>query len=290
MISRNFRLRFLTAAVGLPLFFVLIYLLPHLHHLGFNLLVTAATVLGALELDRLLRARGLAAFGFSPYLAALLPAAAYLQVSGLLPRGALWAALAGLVMLVLAASLMVRREEDLHPMLARTAASLLVLLYPGLFAAFVVLLSGLPEASLRLLMFFSLVFVDDLLAYTAGGLARGWSRLHWAVSPNKVGDRLRRRHGRRGRRRGVVPRLGAAAPAGWIPGGDRLRRRHRGADYSGRLGGVGLEALGAGQGLQRGDPGARRGAGFHRFLAAGRTRVLSVFPLGLARPVVLKYI
>lgn len=185
MISRNFRLRFLTAAVGLPLFFVLIYLLPHLHHLGFNLLVTAATVLGALELDRLLRARGLAAFGFSPYLAALLPAAAYLQVSGLLPRGALWAALAGLVMLVLAASLMVRREEDLHPMLARTAASLLVLLYPGLFAAFVVLLSGLPEASLRLLMFFSLVFVDDLLAYTAGGLARGWSRLHWAVSPNK---------------------------------------------------------------------------------------------------------
>jgi phosphatidate cytidylyltransferase len=181
----NFWLRFLTASVGLPLFFVLIFLLPHLHHLGFNLLVVAATVLGALELAGLLRAQGLHPFRACPYLSGLLPAAGYLQVSGILPWGSLWAVLAGLVVLVLLGSLQARRQEDLEPMLSKTASSLLVLLYPGLFAACVVLLSALPEASLSLLMFFSLVFVNDLLAYTAGTLARGWSRLGYAVSPKK---------------------------------------------------------------------------------------------------------
>ncbi len=185
MSSGNFRLRFLTATVGLPLFFVLIFLLPHLHHLGFNLVVIVATVLGALELARLLQSQGLHPFRAIPYLSGLLPAAGYLQMAGLLPWGSLWAALGILVMFVLLASLLVRREEELRPMLSKTASSLLVLLYPGLFAACVVLLSSLPEPSLSLLLFFSLVFVNDLLAYTAGTLARGWSRLGYAVSPNK---------------------------------------------------------------------------------------------------------
>jgi len=181
----NFWLRFLTATVGLPVFFVLIFLLPHLHHLGFNLLVTVSTVLGALELEKLLQTQGLRPFRASPYLSGLLPAAAYLQVAGILPWGSLWAALGILVVLALLATLAVRREEELRPMLSKAASSMLVLLYPGLFAAWFVLLSSLPEASLSLLMFFSVVFVNDLLAYTAGTLARGWTRLGWAVSPNK---------------------------------------------------------------------------------------------------------
>jgi phosphatidate cytidylyltransferase len=185
VISKNFRLRFLTATVGLPLFFVLLYLLPHLYHLGFNVLVVVATVLGGLELAGLLRAQGIPAWRLSPYLGGLLPAVAYLQIPGLLPRGVLWAVLTGLVTLVLLAALIARTKEELRPMLSRTASSLLVLLYPGLFAAFVVRLSSLPEASLSLLLFFSLVFTNDLLAYSAGMLARGWTRLGYAVSPNK---------------------------------------------------------------------------------------------------------
>jgi phosphatidate cytidylyltransferase len=185
VISTNFRLRFLTVTVGLPLFFVLIFILPHLYHLGFNLLVVAVTVLGGLELSKLLRARGIPAFRMGPYLGGLLPAAAYLQISGLLPWGSLWAALMGLLTLVLLAALIARTQEELRPMLSRTVSTLLVLLYPGLFAAFVVLLSSLPEASLSLLLFFSLVFSNDLLAYTAGTLSRGWTRLGYAVSPNK---------------------------------------------------------------------------------------------------------
>jgi phosphatidate cytidylyltransferase len=80
-----------------------------------------------------------------------------------------------------------------------------------------VLLSSLPEASLSLLLFFSLVFVNDLLAYSAGTLARGWSRLGWAVSPNKSAI---------GFAAGLAGSIGAAAlyrvlaprllPVGWL--------------------------------------------------------------------------
>jgi phosphatidate cytidylyltransferase len=70
-------------------------------------------------------------------------------------------------------------------MLPRAASALLLVLYPGLFMAFVVRLSGLPQASLALGFFFCLVFLNDTLAYLGGVLARGWSRLGWPVSPNK---------------------------------------------------------------------------------------------------------
>lgn len=183
MKAGNFLMRSLTFAVGVPLFIVLVYFLPHLHHLALSVLVTFAAVAGGLELAVLLRAKGLKPW--APWLGAALPAAAYLEVAGLLPAGALWVALLALLLLLLLRSVFVVRAEKLEPMLGRISASLLTLLYPGLFLAFLVRISGLPRPTLALAFFFCLVFLNDLLAYTAGMLARGWSRLHWPVSPKK---------------------------------------------------------------------------------------------------------
>jgi phosphatidate cytidylyltransferase len=180
-----FWLRLLTFAVGLPAFYALIFLLPQLHHLAFNLLAVAATALGGRELARLLTHKGLPFAGFSAWVGALLPAAAYLELAGWLPGGSLWAALLAAFIAVLAATVWVRRREQLEPMLALLAGSLLLLLYPGLLMAFVVRLSALRQASLALGFFFCLVFANDTLAYAGGMLARGWSRLGWPVSPNK---------------------------------------------------------------------------------------------------------
>jgi phosphatidate cytidylyltransferase len=183
--SGKFWLRLLTFTVGVPLFFALVFLLPHLHHLALNVVVTAVAVLGGLELAGLLRSKGLAATRAGPWLGALLPASAYLELGGWLPSGSLWVALVALVMLALLRTVWARGAEELPPMLARLAASLLVIIYPGLFLAFVVRLSGLPAASLALGYFFCLVFFNDTMAYLGGVLARGWSRLNWPVSPNK---------------------------------------------------------------------------------------------------------
>ncbi len=185
MISGRFWPRLATFVVGLPAFYALIFLLPHLHHLAFNLLAVAAALLGGLELSALLAHKGLPRARAGAWLGALLPAAAYLELEGLLPAGSLWALLLALAGGALAATVWARRAEELEPMLPRAASTLLLVVYPGLFLSFVVRLSGLPRAELALGFFFVLVFVNDTLAYLAGVLARGWSRLGWPVSPNK---------------------------------------------------------------------------------------------------------
>jgi phosphatidate cytidylyltransferase len=183
--SGRFWPRLVTFAVGLSVFYGLIFRLPHLHHLAFNLLAAAATVLGGLELARLLAGKGLPFVKAASWLGALLPAAAYLEIEGRLPPGSLWAALLLLAGGALAATVWARSKERLEPMLPKAAANLLLVLYPGLFMAFVVRLSGLPRPELTLGFFFCLVFINDTLAYLGGVLARGWSRLGWPVSPNK---------------------------------------------------------------------------------------------------------
>jgi phosphatidate cytidylyltransferase len=177
--------RLVTFTVGLPVFYALIFLLPHLHHLAFNALATAAALAGGLELSALLAHKRLPPARAGAWLGALLPAAAYLELAGWLPGGSLWAAFLMLAGGALAATVWARRTEQLEPMLPRAAGTLLLVLYPGLFMAFVVRLSGLPQADLALGFFFCLVFFNDTLAYLGGVLARGWSRLNWAVSPNK---------------------------------------------------------------------------------------------------------
>ena len=185
MISGRFWPRLATFVVGLSAFYALIFLLPHLHHLAFNLLATAAALAGGLELSALLAHKGLPRARAAAWLGPLLPAAAWLELSGWLPAGSLWAALLVLSGAALAATVLARSAEDLQPMLPRAAGALLLVLYPGLFMAFVVRLSGLPQASLALGFFFCLVFLNDTMAYVGGMLARGWSRLGWPVSPNK---------------------------------------------------------------------------------------------------------
>lgn len=106
-------------------------------------------------------------------------------MAGWLPAGSLWAALLILLLAALASAVWVRRNEQLDPMLSGLANTLLLLLYPGLFLAFVVRLSSLSQSSLSLGFFFCLVFLNDTMAYVGGMLARGWSRLAWPVSPNK---------------------------------------------------------------------------------------------------------
>jgi phosphatidate cytidylyltransferase len=183
--SGRFWPRLATFAAGIPAFYALIFLLPHLHHLAFNLLAVAASLLGGLELEALLAHKGLPRARAGAWLGALLPAAAYLELEGLLPAGSLWALLVVLIGGALAATVWARQTRQLEPMLPRAAAAALLVLYPGLFMSFVVRLSGLPQAELALAFFFGLVFFNDTLAYLAGVLARGWSRLGWAVSPNK---------------------------------------------------------------------------------------------------------
>ena len=181
----NLRVRVLLAVVGLPLLFALIFLLPYYRHLGLNVAAVAVTALGALELEALLAAKGTNRLRALAVLSALIPAAAYLEITGLIRPVWFHVVIVTLLSVGLLDLLRVPRGGDMSPLLQKAAGSFLLLIYPALFVSFVVRITGLPEATLALLFFFSLNFGNDIMAYLVGTFLGSRTRLGLPVSPNK---------------------------------------------------------------------------------------------------------
>jgi phosphatidate cytidylyltransferase len=89
------------------------------------------------------------------------------------------------VALVLVVELFVAEPAAFSAILPRMAATLAVLIYPGLFFSFTIRLSGLPHASAILVAFFVMVFGNDALAYAVGSLWGRGGRTVLQISPNK---------------------------------------------------------------------------------------------------------
>jgi phosphatidate cytidylyltransferase len=184
---KGFAVRISMVAVALPLLGVLVFLLPWRTHLAFNLLVTAVSVIGSLEVVGLLDARRIPVSRYlAPALAGTLPVAAYLQAAGIVPGVELQllmtAAVAGII---LVRSIIFQNKATLRGLLAYAGASLLAVLYPAFFLSFVTRMTGLVEPSLTVAFFLCVIFGDDMNAYFVGSL---WGRstcLHLPVSPNK---------------------------------------------------------------------------------------------------------
>ena len=184
---RSFGVRMAMIAVALPLIGVFVFVLPQWTHLGFNLLVTAVSVVGSLEVIGLLEARRIpVSRRLAPVLAGTLPVAAYLQAAGIVAGvelHLLWTTAVAGILLVRA--IIVPGKTALRTILGSAAASFAAALYPAFFLSFLTRMSGLAEPSLAVAFFLCVVFGDDMLAYFVGSL---WGRstcLHLPVSPNK---------------------------------------------------------------------------------------------------------
>jgi phosphatidate cytidylyltransferase len=150
-----------------------------------NLCTVAVAAAGARELDSLLAKRGTPAFPRLFILAALIPAGTYLEVLGLIPPAWSPAVPTALVMLVLLRSLWARERKDLDALLQRISSSLLVLIYPAVLLSFIVRLTVFEDARWVLLLFFSIIFANDIMAYLAGMFLGRSTRLGLTLSPNK---------------------------------------------------------------------------------------------------------
>jgi len=185
MNGSSFLVRTATVVVALPLFFLLIFILPHYNHLVLNIAVVLGAAVGAKEVEALLAKRGLQTFPFLFPLAGLIPAVTYLEVIEVVsPRWSL-AVPTALVVLVLLRSLWVRGSQDLAPLLQRISTSLLVLIYPALLLSFIVRLSALENAGLVLFFFFSINCANDVMAYLVGMFVGRGTKLSYPISPNK---------------------------------------------------------------------------------------------------------
>jgi phosphatidate cytidylyltransferase len=183
---KGFRSRILLVAVAFPVLAALILAVPHLHHLGFNLVVIGASVIGALETAALFRSRKIPiSAALAAALSATLPAATYLEIVGIIPPGWLGVWLPAALGILLVRTVLLRTEKQLDTILAMTSSSYFAFLYPGFFLSWLVRLSGLPDPSLSILFFLCLVFGNDSAAYFAGSLWGQKSRLGLPVSPQK---------------------------------------------------------------------------------------------------------
>ncbi len=183
---KGFSTRLLLIAVAFPVLGALIFLVPQLHHLPFNLAAAAACVVGALETRALFEARGVSTARYlAPVLAGTLPLAAWLEVAGLIP--AQWALgwVAASVGIILIRAIFQKDPRRINEFLTFVSSSVFVVLYPAFFLSWVVRISALPRPSLSILLFLGLVFANDMAAYFAGSLWGRSTRLNLTISPQK---------------------------------------------------------------------------------------------------------
>jgi phosphatidate cytidylyltransferase len=179
--------RVLVFCIGVPAVFSIIFLLPHYHHLAWNIIVTVFSTIGAFEFAAMLNKKQ---FGISKINAGILGALAPLygileanfNLSGMLP----------LLLIVVAAwilvSLIFSRNANMDTVIHRLAGYFAVMIYPGFFLYWLVKTSGLwvtPLSSGIIIMFFVIVFANDSIAWLAGNLFGKNNRGLIPASPNK---------------------------------------------------------------------------------------------------------
>lgn len=183
---KGFHSRILLICVVFPALAVLILVLPQLTHLALNVVVVAATIIGAFETEAFFRGRGIpTSRRFAPLFSGTLPAFAWLEAAGFLPQGYLLLWTAGVCGIVMVRAIVFQRAAPLPALLSFVSSSFFVLLYPGFFLTYLVRISSLPSSSLCILYYFCLVFGNDMSAYFAGSLWGGSTRLNLPVSPQK---------------------------------------------------------------------------------------------------------
>ncbi len=163
--------RIMLAALVLPLLFLMAYRLTGAKFLLINVTCVAATFMGALEVRNLFEKRSLSTYRWlAPLLGASFPAASYLQAVGVIGESHLLLWVCGAVGLLLLRGIWVDNKQDMEAVLTRVAASLVVLVYPGLFVLFIARVSTLQDATFHLLFLFALVFGNDTAAWAVGML------------------------------------------------------------------------------------------------------------------------
>jgi phosphatidate cytidylyltransferase len=171
--------------VGFPALLSVVIFFPQYNHLLLNLVCIAFTILGAVEFRNILTHKNLViSLPEAVILGAISPAAWTVVVSfgvagnivpGAFILGASWL----LVIRVFTP------QEKLDLYIGRTTAGFAVMIYPGLFMAWIVQMAVFPKAGLVILVFFLVAFLNDGAAWLAGVLFGEGNRGIVPASPKK---------------------------------------------------------------------------------------------------------
>jgi phosphatidate cytidylyltransferase len=176
--------RLLIFFIGLPTLLSLVIFFPQHNHLLLNVGAIIFSVLGAVEFRNILILKNLViSVPEAIILGAISPAAWTVVVSfgvmgqivpGAFILGASW---------LLVSGIWGRAKFDSY--LGRLTAGFAVMIYPGLFIAWIIQMAILPEASMVIIVYFLAVFLNDSTAWAAGMLFGSGNRGIVTASPNK---------------------------------------------------------------------------------------------------------
>ena len=178
--------RIILAAFFVPALIIIITYLPWYNHLALNLLSVFFAFIGGVEMAVLLSARGVKLSRIIAGMAsAFPPAMVYLYRTFVFPDWVIPAVLITAAGLILAREGLAREKEAVEFSLFRLSGTLSLLLYPGLFMAFLVSISFLSHPSQAMMTFLALVFCNDSGAYFVGTKLGRNNKGIFPVSPNK---------------------------------------------------------------------------------------------------------
>jgi phosphatidate cytidylyltransferase len=177
--------RLLLFAIGLPLVLGIVLFLPYYNHLALNIVVILFSALGAAEFAVILGKKGIAIHRVEAVVLGSLAPLAMTVASSFNRGGQIFFS----VFILGASWLLVFRVlssgEKLKRYTVTIAAGFSVMMYPGLFMAWVVRMTMLPCAEMVILAFLLMVFANDSAAWAAGMLLGKGYRGIISASPNK---------------------------------------------------------------------------------------------------------
>jgi phosphatidate cytidylyltransferase len=183
---KNMVQRLLVFFIGVPSIIALVMFLPHYHHLAFNLLVTAFSVLGAMEFSGILSQKKISISKKEAALLGVLPPLAMILVISFGFNALLIPAVIAAIAIWMLLSRTFSRGEALDNFVYRLAAGLAVLIYPGMLLAWLVRISHWEEnTGIKIFTFLLMVFGSDGLAWVFGSAFGKNNKGLVPASPNK---------------------------------------------------------------------------------------------------------
>ncbi|HAF85344.1 MAG TPA: phosphatidate cytidylyltransferase [Sphaerochaeta sp.] len=177
--------RILTTVITVPALFLIIFFLPYYGFLVLTVVAMLTTALATAELKELyFKAEG-ARIHFPSWMAALLPFSQWLELTIFPQLPLLELTLVVMALAIYTTELTFGPKDAYAKTFSRIGGASLLLIYPGLLLTFIIRLTALNHASTFLLLFFLLVFGNDVFAFLFGMSFGKNNRGIMLVSPNK---------------------------------------------------------------------------------------------------------
>ncbi|HCU30019.1 MAG: phosphatidate cytidylyltransferase [Sphaerochaeta sp.] len=177
--------RVLTTIVTLPTLFCIIFFLPHNSYLALSILAMAAASWGAKELKDLYQKSENVKVHLPSYVIGLLPFAQWLEIAYYPNLPLVDLAVVLMALGLFSNELFYGVGDAFAKSLSRIAGQSLLLLYPGLLITFIQRISTLAYPTQSFLLFFLLVFGNDIFAFIFGMSFGRANKGFVKVSPNK---------------------------------------------------------------------------------------------------------